>query len=129
MNVRIDLCTLMGTFFIKFHVCSTLVFVSMFYLLFGGKSHQNGSKNKCPGGGAPKIDPGAHVDFWMHFGCLLAPFWLPLAPFGSLLAPFGTFWLPFGAPWLHFLQLLKPFAAIRLLFYRFDDFCIPCASF
>ena len=31
----------------------------------------------------PKIDPGAQLHLWTHFGQPLPPFWLTLAPFGS----------------------------------------------
>ena len=48
---------------------------------------------------------GSLCSFWLHFGRLLAPIWLPfgvpLLPFGSLLVAFGTPALPLGAPALH----------------------------
>ena len=53
--------------------------------------------------------PFPKIDFWMHFGRPLAPFWLPLAPFWL---PLAIFWLPFGTIWrtfaLHFLTLESP---------------------
>merc|ERR1711953_1379743 len=58
--------------------------------------------------------PFPKLDFLMHFGRSLAPFWLhfgslwvPLAPFWH---PFGSLLLPFGAIWLPFGSLLPPLA-------------------
>ena len=55
---------------------------------------------------APFWRPFSDIDFWMHFGRPLAPFWHPLGsiwlPFGTLWAPFWSLWAPF---WLHFRSL------------------------
>ena len=80
-----------------------------------------------PGGvpGASVSRPFAKIDFLMHFGGALAPFWLPLAPFwlplfGSFLVPFGSLLVPFGSPFapflLTFIHLGGPFSYVwRLL--------------
>ena len=53
------------------------------------------------------------LDFFMHFGCPLAPFWFNLAHFGSLLAPF---WLHFAPFWLLLGSLLFPFGSFLITF-------------
>ena len=67
----------------------------------------------------PKLDFLMHfgrslAPFWLHFGSLwgpfgslLAPFWLPLAPFWRHLAPFWFPAAPFGYFWLHFGSLFR----------------------
>merc|ERR1712110_535710 len=66
--------------------------------------------------------PFPKLDFLMHFGRSLAPFWLPFAPFGVPLAPFwhpfGSFWLPFGAIWLPWRQ----FSCFFIQFSNFSNF-------
>ena len=66
--------------------------------------------------GAPFSRPFLKVDFFMHFGCPLAPFGLPFGslwlPFGSPWLPFGTLWLTFGALWLPFGSLLVPLGSL-----------------
>ena len=66
----------------------------------------------------------AKIDPWMHFGRLLAPFWIPCRalglPFVSPLAPVGSLFDSFSCFWLNCLLLLIPFAAIRLFCGRFD---------
>ena len=71
---------------------------------------------------APKIDPGAQGEFWIHFGRPFAPFWHPLAPFSHPLAPF---WFTFGSHWLHFGSLL---ASLRSLLRVFGLRLAPACS-
>ena len=60
--------------------------------------------------------PFPKIDFWMHFGHHLAPFWFPFGslwlPLGSLWAPFGSLWGPFGVPLAPVSTLLAPFGSI-----------------
>ena len=65
---------------------------------------------------APFSRPFPKIDFWMHFGRPLAPFWLPLAPFWL---PFGHFWLHFGPFWPHFGPFWCHFGPLRLHFAPF----------
>ena len=82
------------------------------------------------------------IDFGMHFGCPLAPFWLP---FGSVWTPFGTiwhplvaFWLPLapcwlrsvfllavGSRWLHLGSRAVPYCSLLPSFRRFDSVLAP----
>ena len=58
---------------------------------------------------APFSRPFPKIDFWMHFGCPLAPFWLR---FGSLWLPFAPFWLPFRSLWHPLGDLLAPIGSL-----------------
>ena len=49
--------------------------------------------------------------FYVEFGSLWAPFWLPLAHFWL---PFGSLWLPFGSLLVSLGSLLVPFASLLL---------------
>ena len=57
------------------------------------------------------------IDFWMHFGGPLAPFWLPLAPFWLPLAPF---WFPFPLFSLPFDTIWRSFAHPGIRFSHFE---------
>ena len=78
-----------------------------------------------PGGAllVPFSRPFPKIDFGMHFGRPLAPFWRPLAPFWLPLAPFwltfGALWLTFGALWLTFGALGSLLAILTLDFLVF----------
>ena len=80
--------------------------------------------------------PFPKIDFWMHFGRPLAPFWLPfgsrlapfdslLAPFGSLLAPFGTLWATFSLQLTHFWCYLAHFCPFGGSFSNFSHRFAP----
>ena len=49
------------------------------------------------------------IDYGMHCGRLLAPFWLP---FGSLWLPLAPFWLPFGSLWLPLASFGHPLCSL-----------------
>ena len=56
----------------------------------------------------------ALIDFGVHFGRLLASFWLP---FGRLCPPLAPFWSPFGSLWLTFGRLLARFGVLLASFW------------
>ena len=82
----------------------------------------------------PIIGPGAQIDFWMHVGRPLVPFWLLFVSlwltfsslwllFAFLFTSFASFWFPFGSParfgpllffWLAVGSLLLPFRSLLI---------------
>merc|ERR1711953_1313513 len=70
--------------------------------------------------------PFPKLDFLMHFGRSLAPFWLHfgsfLLPFGSFLAPFGSLLAPFWSLLLNFYSLLASFLLSSYVFYNLFKF-------
>ena len=81
-------------FFMIFMFFSPSICASIFYRIVNGFWSQNGSKSVW--GMHAFCRSFSDIDFFMHFGRHLAPFWHPL---GSILPPFGTFWVHFGPSW------------------------------
>ena len=76
-------------------------------------------------GERPGTDLFRTSNFSMHFGRILAPFWVIVRHLGPFWLHFGPVWLHLGLFWLHFGPFwlyLVPKAAHRHIFIEFQRF-------
>ena len=115
LKTHLKLASFSHRFFINFHYFLGIDFRIDFFIDFWWKWLPKWSQNlvwRTPFF-PPFSRPSLLCWFYVEFGSLWAPFWLPLAHFWLPLAPF---WLPFGSLWLPFGSLLVSLGSLLVPF-------------